>query len=122
MKKCDIEIRVGKNLKRLREDKGMTQDMLVAKLQILGCDITRSALSKVEIGKRHFYLDEIIAAKKVLDVPYEKIFDVSEKPSVEETADNPENAENAENTENAENKENVKKQPKKKKTKIKKQP
>ncbi len=51
----------------------MTQDQLAAKLQVLGCDITRSALAKIEVGQRHLYPDEIKALKEIFDVPYERI-------------------------------------------------
>lgn len=73
----DIEKRVGKNIRTLREKAGMTQETLSAKLQILGCDITRSAVAKIEVGQRHLYPDEIILIKKILKVSYEEIFDIA---------------------------------------------
>ena len=57
-----------------RESKGMTQDQLAAKLQLSGCDITRSAVAKIEVGQRHLYPDEIILIKQILKVRYEDIF------------------------------------------------
>lgn len=57
----------------------MTQDILAAKLQLRGCDITRSAVAKIEVGARHLYPDEIIALREILRVSYEEIFDVSDK-------------------------------------------
>ena len=53
----EIELRVGMNVRNLRESKGMTQDQLAAKLQLSGCDITRSAVAKIEVGQRHLYPD-----------------------------------------------------------------
>jgi len=73
-----VEKRVGKNIRALREKIGMTQDSLAAKLQLCGCDITRSAVAKIEVGQRHLYPDEIILIKSILDVPYEEIFDMQE--------------------------------------------
>lgn len=70
-----IETRVGKNIRRLRERAGLTQDELSARLQVNGCDITRSALAKIEVGQRHLYPDEIILLKKLLRVSYEEIFE-----------------------------------------------
>ena len=70
----EIDKRVGKNIKNLREQAGMTQDLLAAKLQLCGCDITRSAVAKIEVGQRHLYTDEIILIKQILNVPYEEIF------------------------------------------------
>lgn len=70
----EIDKRVGKNIKNLREKAGMTQDLLAAKLQLNGCDVTRSAVAKIEVGQRHLYPDEIILIKKILNVPYEEIF------------------------------------------------
>ena len=55
-----IEKKIGTNIRNLREAKGMPQDTLAAKLQLNGCDITRSAVAKIEVGQRHLYPDEII--------------------------------------------------------------
>ncbi len=71
-----IEKRIGQNVRTLREQRGMTQDALAAQLQLRGCDITRSALAKIEVGQRHLYPDEIVLIKHILDVDYEEIFDI----------------------------------------------
>ena len=70
-----IEKRVGNTIRILREKANMTQEVLAAKLQLYGCDITRSAVAKIEVGQRHLYPDEIILIKKILNVRYEDIFD-----------------------------------------------
>lgn len=70
----EIEKRIGGNIKRLREDAGLTQEMLAAKMQVEGCDITRSAIAKIEVGQRHLYPDEIIFMKEALRVSYNDIF------------------------------------------------
>ncbi|MBR5439006.1 MAG: helix-turn-helix transcriptional regulator [Clostridia bacterium] len=71
-----IETEVGNNIRKLRERANITQDALATKLQLLGCNITRSALAKIEVGQRHLYPDEIIYIKNILKVSYEEIFDV----------------------------------------------
>lgn len=71
-----IEARVGHNIRRIREAKGMTQDMLAAKLQLSGCDITRSAVAKIEVGQRHLYPDEIILIRKILNTTFDEILSV----------------------------------------------
>lgn len=70
----ETEKKIGKNIRKLREAAGMTQDALSAKLQLCGCDITRSAVAKIEVGQRHLYPDEIILIKEILKVSYEDIF------------------------------------------------
>lgn len=70
----EVEKRVGNNIKKLRERAGFTQEYLATKLQIGGCDITRSAVAKIEVGQRHVYADEIILIKKILNVGYDEIF------------------------------------------------
>ncbi|MBQ6467585.1 MAG: helix-turn-helix transcriptional regulator [Clostridia bacterium] len=66
--------KIGHNLKVLREKRKMTQEELSAKLQVMGCDITRSALAKIEVAQRHIYPDEILAFKKIFNVSFEEIF------------------------------------------------
>ncbi len=60
-----------------REKANLTQEQVAAKLQISGCDITRSAVAKIEVGQRHLYPDEIILLKDILGTTYEKIFDIT---------------------------------------------
>ena len=70
----NTEKKIGDNLRRLRERAGMTQELLAVKMQINGCDITRSAIAKIEVGQRHLYPDEIVLLKKILGATYEEIF------------------------------------------------
>ena len=69
-----IEKKIGNNLRILREKADITQEMMSARLQIEGCDITRSAVAKIEVGQRHLYPDEIILFKKILNCSYDEIF------------------------------------------------
>ena len=71
---AEIEKKIGQNIRILRETAGLTQDMIAAQLQVRGCDITRSAVAKIEVGQRHLYPDEIILLKEILGVDYEEIF------------------------------------------------
>lgn len=71
---CEIEKRIGNNLRKIRESKNMTQNEVSAKLQLEGCDITRSALAKIEVGQRHLYPDEIILFKQIYHVSFDEIF------------------------------------------------
>jgi len=68
------EKRIGNNIKELREKANITQDLLATKLQLEGCDITRSAIAKIEAGQRHIYVDEIILIKRILNAEYDDIF------------------------------------------------
>ncbi len=70
----EYEKKIGKNIKILREKANMTQENLSVQMQINGCDITRSAIAKIEVGQRHIYPDEIVLIKRLLDVEYEDIF------------------------------------------------
>ena len=67
------EKQIGAKIRFLRKEKKLTQEQVAAKLQLRGCDITRSALAKIEAGQRHLYPDEIRALKEILNVSYEEI-------------------------------------------------
>lgn len=58
----------------LRKRKKLTQEQLTAQLQTCGCDITRSALAKIEVGQRHLYPDEIRLLKELLGVSFDEMF------------------------------------------------
>lgn len=67
------EKKVGKRIRELRLEMKLTQEQLAAKLQVKGCDVTRSALAKIEVGQRHLYIDELKALKEILCVDFSDI-------------------------------------------------
>lgn len=71
---AEYEMHFGQNIRKLRESKKITQELLAAKLQVNGCDITRSAVAKIEVGQRHVYPDEIRLIKEILGVSFDEMF------------------------------------------------
>ena len=69
--RCDRYL--GGNLRTLRKKHKISQEKLCAELQLRGCDITRSAVAKIEVGQRHLYPDELILIKEILNVDFEEI-------------------------------------------------
>lgn len=68
------EYQLGQNLRQLREARGYTQEQVAMMLQLYGCDITRSALAKIEVAQRHLYPDEIYAFHLIYRAPLGTIF------------------------------------------------
>ena len=71
---AQYEYRLGQRLRQLRERRGMTQERAAAQFQVRGCDLTRSALAKIEVGQRHIYPDEIKLFREIYSCRYEEIF------------------------------------------------
>lgn len=70
----EYEKKLGKNIRSLRERANLTQENLSAQMQLNGCDITRSALAKIEVGQRHIYPDELKLFKELLDITFDELF------------------------------------------------
>ena len=64
---------VGGNIRKIRDSKSITQEQFAAKLQLMGCDITRSAVAKIEVGQRHIYIDELKLIKDILETTYDEL-------------------------------------------------
>ena len=65
---------IGARVEAARKAQGMKQKALLAQLQVRGCDITRSALAKIEVGQRHIYPDELKALKEIFGISYDELF------------------------------------------------
>ena len=65
---------VGPQVRRLRNVQDMTQDVLAAKLQRAGWDLSRVSLAKIEAQLRWVADCELFLLAKVLDVPMEQLF------------------------------------------------
>ena len=65
---------VGKNIERLRKEKGIKQKDFIAKMQVLGCDINPTSYSKLEGQVRSATDREIYVIAKILNVTMEELF------------------------------------------------
>ena len=65
---------VGKNIERLRKEKGIKQKDFIAKIQIMGCDMNPTSYSKLEGQIRSATDKEIFVIAKILGVNIEELF------------------------------------------------
>lgn len=65
----------GKNISKLRADMGISQRELADRLQLVGIDVDKNAIQRIECGKRYVTDIEIIAFKKVFNVDYDILLD-----------------------------------------------
>ena len=64
------DVHLGCNIQRVRIDKGLTQDQLVAKMQIHGS----STLANIEAGNRNIKATDLKIIKELLGVSYQEFF------------------------------------------------
>lgn len=75
MQKIRQDISIGDNIRRLRNRAGLTQEATIAQLQVLGCGLSRSAYSQIEMGEYNIRVSELAAMKRVFKAgSYDEFF------------------------------------------------
>lgn len=62
-------------MRRLRDSRGWTQETFAAKCNLVGLDLSRASLSKIEAGLRRVVDAEIPKLAKALQVPISDLFE-----------------------------------------------
>ena len=65
---------VGKNIERIRKEKGIKQKDFIAQIQVMGCDMNPTSYSKLEGQIRNATDREIYVISKILGVAIEDLF------------------------------------------------
>ena len=65
---------VGKNIERLRKERGIKQKDFIARIQVMGCDINPTSYSKLEGQVRSATDMEIFVISRILGVSMEELF------------------------------------------------
>ena len=66
---------VGRNIERLRKQRGIKQKDFIAKIQTMGCDMNPTSYSKLEGQLRSATDREIYVISKILGVTMESLFE-----------------------------------------------
>lgn len=67
--------KIGPNIRSFREENDWTQDQLAAHCHLIGWDVSRSTLAKIESQVRRLTDSEIALIAKALGVSIQQLFD-----------------------------------------------
>ncbi len=70
----------GKNIAKLRMALRISQRELADRMQLVGIDVDKNAIQRIECGKRFVTDIEIIAFSKIFDVTFEALLTETEQP------------------------------------------
>lgn len=68
------DVNMGQNIKAFREEKGLKQTDVIAKLQLLGVEISVYSYSKIENGKQNPAVSLLIGLTEVFECDFNGLF------------------------------------------------
>lgn len=68
------DISIGNTLRQMRLDKGYSQNQVIARMQLMGFNISRSIYSQMEQGTYNIRISELAALKEIYGVDYADFF------------------------------------------------
>ncbi len=64
----------GQNIRKIRTERGLTQDQTVARMQLLGSPISRSTYAIIEMGRGNIFMSDLVALQQIFNVDYSEFF------------------------------------------------
>ena len=74
VQKIKQDISLGSNIRLLRKQSHLTQEQVVARLQLQGIEISRSSYSQIECGTYNIRVSELIALAVLFHVDFNAFF------------------------------------------------
>ena len=66
MQKLRPDLNIGGNIQKIRYDRKLTQDQVIAKMNLMGIQISKSTYAKLETNRMNIKVSELVAMKKNL--------------------------------------------------------
>ena len=74
MQKIRPDMDIGKNIQRLRKHSKLTQDQVIAQMQVMGLNISKSTYAKIETNRMNIKVSELIALKIIFEASINDFF------------------------------------------------
>lgn len=74
MQKIRPDLAIGFNIRELRVTRKLTQDMIVAKMQLMGIYISCSSYAKIESNLMNIKVSELVALKSIFHCEFNDFF------------------------------------------------
>lgn len=68
------DISLGSNIRALRKQAHLTQEQVVARMQLQGIEISRSSYSQIECGTYNIRVSELVTLAEIFQVDYNAFF------------------------------------------------
>ena len=75
MQKLRADMDIGNNIQKARRKSRLTQDEVVAKLQLIGLSISRSTYAKIETNRINIRVSELVALSMIFKVEFNAFFE-----------------------------------------------
>lgn len=75
MQKIRPDMDIGKNIQAMRRQRKMTQDQVIAKLNLMGLSISKSTYAKLETNRMNIKVSELVALSKIFETDINSFFD-----------------------------------------------
>ena len=62
-----MDMDIGKNIQTIRYANKLTQDQVIAKMNLMGIPISKSSYAKIETNRKNIKVSELVALAKILD-------------------------------------------------------
>ena len=72
--KLKQDVPIGQNLKKYRQEAGLSQESVAAKLQMQGLDVHQKIISEIELGKYSIRISVLLALSELYNTPIENFF------------------------------------------------
>ncbi len=77
--KIILDIPMGENIKKLRQEKGMKQTDVITQMQLHGSIMSRSTLANIETCRRNIKASDLTIMKEVFDTDYDSFFEIKQE-------------------------------------------
>ena len=74
MQKIKPDMDIGQNIQQLRKKANLTQDQVIAHLQLMNIEISKSTYAKIETNRMNIKVSELIALSKIFKADISEFF------------------------------------------------
>ena len=74
MQKIRPDMDIGKNIQTIRYQKELTQDQVIARMNLMGISISKSTYAKLETNRMNIKVSELVALAKIFDTDINAFF------------------------------------------------
>lgn len=74
MQKIRPDMDIGQNIQKLRRQSNLTQEQVIAKMHLMGLEISKSTYAKIENNRMNIKVSELMALKTIFDAEIQDFF------------------------------------------------